>query len=111
TIDCTVESLQELNPSLLRWVTPPQKSTPEEFELRLPPGTRDQFVQRIALIPEDKRVWWRWHRVNDGETLAHIAKAYKSTPVAIAEVNNMSATDEVRTGARLVIPITPKNPS
>ena len=109
TIDCTVEQLQDLNPSLLRWVTPKL----DEFQLRLPAGTRDRFLEQIAAIPEDKRVWWRWHRVADGETLAQIAKNYKTTVAAIAEVNNIedAKTADLAPGSRLVIPITPKNPS
>jgi membrane-bound lytic murein transglycosylase D len=109
TIDCTVEQLQELNPSLLRWVTPKL----DEFQLHLPAGSRDRFLDQIAAIPEDKRVWWRWHRVADGETLAQIAKSYKTTATAIAEVNNLAdvKTADLAPGARLVIPITPKNPS
>jgi membrane-bound lytic murein transglycosylase D len=114
TIDCRVEQLQDLNPSLLRWVTPKL----DEFQLHLPAGTRDRFLEQIAAIPEDKRVWWRWHRVADGETLAQIAKNYKTTAVAIAEVNNIvdprtspKVAVELVPGTRLVIPITPKNPS
>jgi membrane-bound lytic murein transglycosylase D len=109
TIDCTVEQLQDLNPSLLRWVTPKE----DEFVLHLPAGTRDRFLEQIAAIPEDKRVWWRWHRVADGETLAQIAKNYKTTAAAIAEVNNIEdvKTADLAPGSRLVIPITPKNPS
>jgi membrane-bound lytic murein transglycosylase D len=107
TIDCKVETLQDLNPSLLRWVTPKQ----DAFNLRLPLGTKDRFLEQIVMIPEDKRVWWRWHRVTEGESLAVIAKSYKTTPTAIAEVNNLTATAELTIGARLVIPITPKNPS
>ncbi len=107
TIDCSVELLQELNPSLLRWVTPKTG----EFDLRLPAGSRDRFLEQIALIPEDKRVWWRWHRVADGESLGVIAKNYKTTASAIAEVNSLAADEGLRAGARLVIPITPKNTS
>ncbi|SRR5579871_328354 len=109
TIDCTVEQLQDLNPSLLRWVTPKQ----DEFDLRLPAGSRDRFLEQIAAIPEDKRVWWRWHRVADGESLAQIAKQYKTTSTAIAEVNNIqdAKTADLAPGSRLVIPITPKNSS
>jgi membrane-bound lytic murein transglycosylase D len=109
TIDCTVEQLQDLNPSLLRWVTPKL----DQFQLRLPAGTRDRFLEQIAAIPEDKRVWWRWHRVAEGESLALIAKNYKTTASAIAEVNNLAdvKTADLAPGSRLVIPITPKNPS
>jgi len=111
TIDCSVESLQELNPSLLRWVTPKNNDSSVAFDLRLPVGTRDRFLQQIAMIPEDKRVWWRWHRVAEGESLMQIAKSYKTTPAAIAEVNSLTASSQLLAGARLVIPITPKNPS
>jgi membrane-bound lytic murein transglycosylase D len=106
TIDCSVELLQDLNPSLLRWVTPKTG----EFDLRLPAGSRDRFLEQIALIPEDKRVWWRWHRVAEGDTLAAIAKNYKTTAAAIAEVNNLEGVAP-ETGSRLVIPIVPKNTS
>jgi membrane-bound lytic murein transglycosylase D len=107
TIDCSVELLQDLNPSLLRWVTPKD----DEFELRLPAGTKERFLERIALIPEDKRVWWRWHRVVSGESLSSLAKVYKTTPASIAEVNSLAPSDELLIGAKLVIPVTPKNPS
>lgn len=107
TIDCSVELLQDLNPSLLRWVTPKTG----EFDLRLPAGSRDRFLEQIALIPEDKRVWWRWHRVGEGESLGVIAKNYKTTANAIAEVNNLTAGEGLRAGSRLVIPIVPKNAS
>ncbi len=107
TIDCSVELLQELNPSLLRWVTPKE----EAFELRLPAGTAQRFSDQIAAIPENKRVWWRWHRVTEGESLTQIAKSHKTTAAAIREVNNLQADDPLQTGAKLVIPITPKNDS
>lgn len=106
TIDCNVELLQELNPSLLRWVTPK-----DDFDLRIPSGAKQRFEERIAAIPEDKRVWWRWHKVSEGESLAQIAKSYKTSPAAIAQVNNLEANADLAVGASLVIPITPKNPS
>lgn len=104
TIDSDVELLHELNPSLLRWVTPNQ----DDFELKLPAGTKERFLERIAMIPEDKRVWWRWHRVAPGESLGEIAKNFKTTAAAIAEVNNLDSDQPLQMGAQLVIPITPK---
>ena len=41
-----------------------------QFELHLPAGTADKFQSAVASIPADKRVWWRYHKVQDGETLA-----------------------------------------
>ncbi|MGH8248591.1 MAG: transglycosylase SLT domain-containing protein, partial [Gammaproteobacteria bacterium] len=101
TIDCSVGLLQTLNPSLLRMVTP--KS---EFDLRLPAGTKERFLEQVALIPEDKRVFWRWHRVGAGESLAEIARKYKTTGAAISEVNGLDTDQPLRAGSKIVIPVT-----
>ena len=70
TIDVDVDTLRNLNPSLLRMATPDDPA----FELRLPPGTAERFSAEIADIPADKWVSWRRHRVAAGETLTSIAK-------------------------------------
>ncbi len=102
--DSSVELLQELNPSLLRLVTP---NLPE-FELKLPAGAKERFLAGIAMIPEDKRVWWRWHQVSPGETLEEIARNFKTTAAAIGQVNNLPADEPLQIGTNLVIPITPR---
>src|SRR5271165_6527227 len=71
-VDATPAQLQDLNPSLLRWTTP-ARSKEEPFELHLPAGTKDAYLGAIAEIPADKRVWWRYHKVLPGDTLASIA--------------------------------------
>ena len=101
-VDASVATLQELNPSLLRLTTP--KDQP--FELHLPQGTKDKFQQAIALIPPDMRVWWRYHRVAPGDTLAGIAHKYHTTASAIQEVNNLT-DGGLRGEAKLIIPVTP----
>jgi membrane-bound lytic murein transglycosylase D len=100
-VGSSVETLRELNPSLLRMTTP---KVPE-YDLRIPLATKDIFVKRIAMIPADKRVWWRWHTVAYGETLSGIAKKLHSTPQAIAEVNNIDTQQPLREAAELVIPV------
>jgi membrane-bound lytic murein transglycosylase D len=52
----------------------------------------------------DKRVWWRYHKVASGETLASIARQYKTTPAAITEVNGLTA-EEISPDTKLLIPI------
>ena len=99
-VDVPVSELQDLNPSLLRTTTPKDAV----FELHLPPGSKDRFQTAIAAIPDDMRVWWRYHRVGPGETLASLAHIYK-TPVAnIVEANGLSG-DDVQPDAKLIIPI------
>jgi membrane-bound lytic murein transglycosylase D len=101
-IDRPVEDLIKLNPSLLRWTTPANDA---QFVLNLPPGVKDVFEQAIASIPPDKRVWWRAHKVEEGETLSSIAKKFHISPVALAEVNQMSRGTPLEQGARLVLPM------
>jgi membrane-bound lytic murein transglycosylase D len=102
-VDSSVADLQQLNPSLLRMTTPKDG----EFTLRLPVGTAARFQQAIASIPQDKRVWWRYHKVTEGETLAEIAKKYHSSSASIADVNNLGDGDELKKDARLIIPVQP----
>ncbi len=100
----TPDVLQDLNPSLLRWTTP---TTGGRFELHLPAGTADDYRSAIAAIPQDMRVWWRYHKVIPGDTLVSIARSYRTTPQAIAKTNHLEADDSLPLDAALVIPITP----
>jgi membrane-bound lytic murein transglycosylase D len=105
-VDVTTADLLDLNPSLLRLTTPKDR----EFELHLPAGTADKFQLAVASIPADKRVWWRYHKVQGGETLASIARTYRTSPKTIAEANDLD--DGLNNGAvapetRLIIPIAP----
>jgi membrane-bound lytic murein transglycosylase D len=110
-VDATAEDLSDLNPSLLRMTTPKDS----EFELHLPAGTADKFETAVASIPADKRVWWRYHKVQAGETLASIARTYHTNPRSIAEANDLNArrsNDGLNLSAiapetRLIIPIAP----
>ncbi len=101
-VDTSVATLQELNPSLLRMTTPKDGT----FSLALPAGTAEKFQQAIAAIPKDMRVWWRYHKINAGETLAEVARQYHTTPRAIAEVNNLRE-EELQADSKLIIPVTP----
>jgi membrane-bound lytic murein transglycosylase D len=100
TIDVDVETLRGMNPSLLRLATPDDPG----FELHLPVGAAERFSAEIADIPADKWVSWRRHRVETGETLSSIAKKYRVTPVAIAEVNSLEHGAALEAGEKLIIP-------
>jgi len=109
-VDATAEDLLDLNPSLLRLTTPKD----HEFDLHLPAGTAGKFQTAVASIPADKRVWWRYHKVQGEETLASIARSYHTTPRAIAEANGLDGgpSDGPKNASfspetRLIIPIAP----
>jgi len=101
-VDVDLNTLTELNPSLLR-LTTPKDST---YDLRLPAGTKDKFEQAIAAIPLDKRVAWRYHHVAAGDTLDSIARHYHASPKAIEEVNDLQG-GELSADSKIIIPITP----
>jgi membrane-bound lytic murein transglycosylase D len=102
--DSTLDEIAELNPALIRRVTPRD----QRYDLKLPHGTKEKFELVIAAIPEDKRVAWRFHKVADGETLTAIAKRYRVTATAIAEVNSLESGDELAADSRIVIPVNGK---
>ena len=54
----------------------------------------------------DMRTYWRYHRVEYGDTLPSIARKYHTSASSIAEANNLS-DDEVKAGTKLIIPIAP----
>jgi membrane-bound lytic murein transglycosylase D len=101
-VDTSVATLQELNPRLLRMTTPKDGT----FSLALPVGAGERFQQAIAAIPKDMRVWWRYHKVSRGETLAEVAHQYHTTPRAITEVNSIRDAELVA-DSKLIIPVTP----
>jgi len=103
-IDVPVEELTRLNPSLLRWTTPPNNP---HFFLNLPQGTKELFEQRVAAIPENKRIWWRAYKVEEGETLSSIAKKLHVSPVALREVNRLDKGSALPQGTHLVVPLAP----
>jgi membrane-bound lytic murein transglycosylase D len=102
-VDVSAADLQNLNPSLLRLTTP--KDHP--FQLHLPSGTKDKFETAIAAIPPDMRVWWRYHKVQAGDTFASLARTYRTTSKAIAEANNLEDGQELAPESKLTIPIAP----
>lgn len=104
-VDASVDALQDLNPSLLRMTTPKEGG----FDLRLPTGSKEKYEEAIAAIPVDKRVYWRFHTVQSGDTLAGIAKKYRTTVKAVAEANGMGVDEEIGAQAKLIIPATAAN--
>lgn len=103
-IDRPVEEIIRLNPGLLRWTTP---ANDPGYVLHLPKGTEPAFTAGITAFPADKRVWWRAHMVENGDTLTSIARKFKVTTVALARANNLEPKAPLDGGSRLVLPLAP----
>jgi membrane-bound lytic murein transglycosylase D len=72
----------------------------------LPAGTKAQYETAISAIPPDMRLWWRYHTVHPGDTLAALARSYHTTARQISEANHLEGA-ELEADARLVIPVAP----
>ncbi|HUX44286.1 MAG TPA: LysM peptidoglycan-binding domain-containing protein [Terracidiphilus sp.] len=102
-IDTPVSELIALNPSLLRFTTPPGTS----FDLHLPAGSASLFQQRIASIPVSKRDSWRYHRVAPGDTLTSVARSFHVSVSELEDANQLGAHDSLDGVDALVVPVAP----
>lgn len=96
--------LQDLNPELKRWSTPPA-SEKEPYRLRLPSGRRDTFLASYAKLPPSERLRFKIHRVQKGDTLSKIALQYHSAQEAILRMNRLPSVRSLKVGTELAVPI------
>ena len=86
-------------------------TTPKDqpFTLNLPAGSKEKYETAIAAIPQDMRTYWRYHRVDYGDSLGTIARKYHVSTSSIADANSLSGSvgDDIRPGTKLIIPISP----
>lgn len=95
--DRPVSEIRDLNPSLLKSVAP------SGYLMHVPKGTSNAILAALENVPSERRMTWRMHRVERGETLALIAKQFNTPPATIAQVNN-NLSDAPETGDLLIIP-------
>ena len=100
----STEEIYKLNPGYNRWATPPQGP----HRLALPINSIDDFKEKLASLPKDKRVRWVRHKIKSGEALLNIAKKYDTTVAVIRSANNIRGNN-IRAGKYLVIPVSLKS--
>jgi membrane-bound lytic murein transglycosylase D len=98
--DSTVAEIVALNPAMLRLVTPRDIA----YDLHLPVGTKEAYLDRLKDIPEDDRGSWRFHVVKPGETLEQIATSLHAKSTEVAEYNDVTLAQPIATGDELIIP-------
>ena len=96
----SVETIEELNPQLLRNRTPP---TIDGYVVRIPAGSRALFAERFAQLRGD---WDRMdaYVVAHGERFEDIATRYDISRHRLATLNGIEHVSEVRGGMVLVVP-------
>lgn len=107
--DISLEQLREYNPELRQFATPPD----QPYTLRLPEGTRTQFLAAFSVLPEDQRFTPQYvvHWVRKGETLSLIAERYRVSIHHIASINNIRNYHRLQIGQKLTIPVPSLAPS
>lgn len=102
--EMSVEELHRLNPAYNRWATDPEGP----HRLLLPADKAAAFSIGLAALAPEKRVRWRSHRVQRGETLAEIARRYHTTGAVLRRLNDL-ADDRLRAGDTLLVPVAAKD--
>jgi membrane-bound lytic murein transglycosylase D len=95
----TIDEVYELNPGFHRWATDPAGP----HFLLLPRETADAFSRNLELLSPDERVRVSIHKVVSGESIATIAKKYKTQPIVVRDMNNLG-TEALVIGSELRVP-------
>lgn len=99
-----VKAVQDLNPELKRWCTPPA-SEKRPYTLRLPRGAKAQFAENYKRLAPAERLTFRIHQVKRGDTLSQIAEKYGTAAEAILQMNQLKTARTLKLGLELVIPV------
>ena len=97
----TVDEIQRLNPELRRWCTPPDAS---QYTLRVPEGTKEKFLEKLASVPDDERFTIELYTVKKGDTFKKIGR---KTGIPVQVILSLNATEKVmplRAGSTIYLP-------
>ena len=97
----TVEEIQRLNPELRRWCTPPDAL---QYTLRIPEGTQEAFLEKLAAIPEEERFTIDHYTVRKGDTFKNIAS---KTGIPVQVILSLNATEKImplKAGSTIYLP-------
>jgi membrane-bound lytic murein transglycosylase D len=97
----SIETIQALNPCLLRWATPPKT----ELFVKVPKGLGEDCQVALEAIPAGERVTWRRHKIRQGETLSQIAAKYGTSVTTLKRLNNIRNSHLISVGHTLIVPL------
>lgn len=94
------DAVEELNPHLVRGITPPGRS----WKVRVPVGSAPMVAANMEKVAEEQRLATVFHRVRNGETLTHIARRYGVDVDEIRAANGGLDPRRLQVGQRLRVP-------
>ena len=86
----------------MRWFTPPNYPN---YELKIPKGTREKFISNADNLKSVMISGVVEHRLRWGETLSHVADAYKTSVGALMSFNGIKNPRRLRAGSIIRVPI------
>jgi membrane-bound lytic murein transglycosylase D len=99
-----VEALQQMNPSLRRWCTPPAREG-KGYRIKIPVGTKDNYLAEFSRLEPSERLTFRYRRVNKGDNIRSLAKEFAADPDAILKMNGVANAKSLKAGLDLIIPV------
>jgi membrane-bound lytic murein transglycosylase D len=104
SIGTSVDVIQDLNPHILRGMTPPRDS----MWVRVPEGARGRFDSAFALIPKDSAIGARTIVSEKNATWASIARKHKVSARAVSaynpKVKASKTTGRIAAGTTILVP-------
>ncbi len=97
--------LLELNPALVRGVTPADGSP---YSVRVPPGKKDILLAGLRNIPEDKTRSQIVHVVKKGDTVKGIIRKYGVPKEMLVQLNpDVNLSRRLKRGVKITVPKIP----
>ncbi len=96
----SLKEIQDLNPALRRWRTPPKYP---DFEIRVPVGTSEQVATAIENWSPEIYAG-RKYKVERGDTLSEIALSIGTPIKVLMELNGLSNPGRIYIGQELILP-------
>jgi len=97
-------TIKELNPTFIHNVIP------AGLEVKVPLGTATGVGGWLSKVPADKRLLWRLHKLQAGETLESVSRTYRSSTSLIGQANAGLTADDATQGQVVVVPVVPEVP-
>lgn len=103
--EAPADEVQELNPHLVRGVTPPGR----DYSVRIPMGKVETFARNFERVREQPRfaTALSTHTVRRGETLSHVAASHGVSVAAIRAANGGIDPRRLQAGQVLQVPVGP----
>ncbi len=94
------KDVYDLNPELRRSCTPPRA-----YQVKVPVGKAEVFARNWPAVSRQAGEMVAHHKVQKGETLAYVGRAYGVPAATLARMNGLSARGRPRPGTELVVPL------